>query len=123
VGFFPVDEKTIDYLRMTHRSAQAAVVEKISKALGLFYTGAEKPEYTEVLQLDLGTVVPSVAGPARPQDRIPLPELKAGFIKALGCDYERKAETTPLTTFHQESGSAASPPEQCQPKKKPATWS
>jgi len=118
VGFFPVDEKTVDYLRMTHRSAQAAVVEKISKSLGLFYTGAEKPEYTEVLQLDLGTVVPSVAGPARPQDRIPLPELKAGFMKALGCDYERKAETTPLTTFHQESGSAASPPEQCQPKKK-----
>jgi aconitate hydratase len=118
VGFFPVDEKTIDYLRMTHRSAQATVVEKISKALGLFYTGAEKPEYTEVLQLDLGTVVPSVAGPARPQDRIPLPELKASFIKALGCDYERKPETTPLTTFHQESGSAASPPEQCQPKKK-----
>ena len=44
VGYFPVDEKTIDYLRMTNRSAQAAVVEKISKALGLFYTGAEKPE-------------------------------------------------------------------------------
>ena len=88
LGFFPVDEKTITYLRMTNRSAQAAVVEKISKALGLFYTGAEKPEYTEVLQLDLGTVVPCVAGPARPQDRIPLPELKAGFLKALGCDYE-----------------------------------
>jgi aconitate hydratase len=118
LGFFPVDEKTIDYLRMTNRSAQAAVVEKISKALGLFYTGTEKPEYTEVLTLDLGTVVPSVAGPARPQDRIPLPELKARFLKALGCDYERTTETTPLTTFHQESGSAASPPESCLPKKK-----
>jgi aconitate hydratase len=118
VGFFPVDEKTVDYLRMTNRSAQAAVVEKISKALGLFYTGAEKPEYTEVLQLNLGTVVPSVAGPARPQDRIPLPELKASFMKALGCDYERNAETTPMTTFHQESGSVAVPPEPCQPKKK-----
>ncbi len=118
VGFFPVDEKTVDYLRMTNRSAQAAVVEKISKALGLFYTGAEKPEYTEVLQLNLGTVVPSVAGPARPQDRIPLPELKASFMKALGCDYERNAETTPMTTFHQESGSVAVPPGPCQPKKK-----
>jgi len=118
LGFFPVDEKTIEYLRMTNRSAQAAVVEKISKALGLFYTGAEKPEYTEVLPLDLGTVVPCVAGPARPQDRIPLPELKSSFLKALGCDYESKAETTPLTTFHQESGSAASPPEPCRPKKK-----
>ncbi len=118
VGYFPVDEKTIDYLRMTNRSAQAAVVEKISKALGLFCTGAEKPEYTEVLQLDLGAVVPSVAGPARPQDRIPLPELKASFTKALGCDYERHADTTPMTTFHQESGSTASIPEPCRPKKK-----
>jgi len=118
LGFFPVDEKTIEYLRMTNRSAQAAVVEKISKALGLFYTGAEKPEYTEVLPLDLGTVVPCVAGPARPQDRIPLPELKSSFMKALGCDYESKTETTPLTTFHQESGSAAGPPEPCRPKKK-----
>jgi len=118
VGYFPVDEKTIGYLHMTNRSAQAAVVEKISKALGLFYTGTEKPEYTEVLQLDLGTVVPSVAGPARPQDRIPLPELSAGFMKALGCAYESQPETTSLTTFHQESGSAAGPPEACQPKKK-----
>ncbi len=118
VGYFPVDEKTIDYLHMTNRSAQAAIVEKISKALGLFYTGTEKPEYTEVLQLDLGTVVPAVAGPARPQDRIPLPELKTGFMKALGCVYESQPETTSLTTFHQESGSAAAPPEACQPKKK-----
>jgi aconitate hydratase len=121
LGFFPVDEKTIDYLHMTNRSAQAAVVERLSKALGLFYTGAEKPEYTEVLQLDLGAVVPSVAGPARPQDRIPLPELKASFMKALGCDYERKTETTPITAFHQESGSAAGPPDECRPKKKSCT--
>ena len=118
VGYFPVDEKTIDYLHMTNRSAQAAVVEKISKALGLFYTGTEKPEYTEVLQLDLGAVVPAVAGPARPQDRIPLPELRTGFMKALGCAYESQPETTSLATFHQESGSTAAPPEACQPKKK-----
>jgi len=118
VGYFPVDEKTIDYLHMTNRSAQAAVVEKISKALGLFYTGTEKPEYTEVLQLDLGAVVPAVAGPARPQDRIPLPELRTGFMKALGCSYESQPETTSLATFHQESGSTAGPPEACQPKKK-----
>ncbi len=118
VGYFPVDEKTIAYLHMTNRSAQAAVVEKISKALGLFYTGVEKPDYTEVLQLDLGSVVPAVAGPARPQDRIPLPELKTGFMKALGCVYESKPETASLTTFHQESGSTAAPPEACQPRKK-----
>jgi aconitate hydratase len=118
VGFFPVDEKTVDYLRRTNRSAHADVVERVSKALGLFYTGAEQPEYTEVLKLDLASVVPSVAGPARPQDRIPLPELKAGFIKALGCDYEPRPEPASLTTFHQESGSTALPPETCRPKKK-----
>jgi aconitate hydratase len=118
VGYFPVDEKTIDYLHMTHRAAQAAVVEKIARALGLFYTGAEKPDYSEVLQLDLATVVPAVAGPSRPQDRIPLPELKAGFMKALGCAYEGQPETASLATFHQESGSTAGPPEACRPKKK-----
>jgi aconitate hydratase len=118
LGFFPVDEKTIDYLRLTNRTAQAAVVEKISKALGLFYTSTEKPEYTEILKLDLGTVEPCVAGPARPQDRIPLPELKAAFAKTLGCDYERQIETAPISTYHQESGSTASPPEECRPKKK-----
>jgi aconitate hydratase len=118
VGYFPVDEKTIGYLCTTNRHAHAAVVERISKALGLFYTGAEKPEYTAVLPLDLGAVAPSVAGPARPQDRIPLPELKASFMKALGCDYERKPETASLATFHQESGSTAGPPEACRPKKK-----
>jgi aconitate hydratase len=118
VGYFPVDEKTIGYLCTTNRHAHAAVVERISKALGLFYTGAEKPEYTAVLPLDLGAVAPSVAGPARPQDRIPLPEIKASFMKALGCDYERKPETASLATFHQESGSTAGPPEACRPKKK-----
>ena len=118
VGFFPVDEKTVDYLRMTNRSAHADVVERVSKALGLFYTGAEKPEYTEVLKLDLASVVPAVAGPARPQDRIPLAELKASFNRALGCDYEHQPEPASLTTFHQESGSTAVPPEACRPKKK-----
>jgi aconitate hydratase len=118
VGFFPVDDKTIDYLRMTNRSAHAEVVERISRALGLFYSGDETPEYSDVLPLNLASVVPAVAGPARPQDRIPLPELKAGFAKALGCDYDRKPEPASLTTFHQESGSTAVPPGRCQPKKK-----
>jgi aconitate hydratase len=118
LGFFPVDEKTIEYLQLTNRSAQAAVVERVSKALGLFYTGAEKPDYTEVLPLDLAAVVPAVAGPARPQDRIALPALKAGFLKALGCEYEPKTDAAHLSTFRQESGSTTSAPEGCQPKKK-----
>jgi aconitate hydratase len=79
MGFFPVDEKTIDYLKLTNRQDQAEIVETCSKALGLFYTGQEDPEYSEVLELDLSTIEPSVAGPARPQDRIVLKDLKSKF--------------------------------------------
>ena len=64
LGFFPVDEKTIEYMAMTNRQQQAEIVESCSKALGLFYSGKEDPEYTEVLEMDLGKVVPAVAGPA-----------------------------------------------------------
>ena len=59
-----------------------------------------------------------MAGPARPQDRIALPELPATFRKALGCEVERKPDVTPLTTYQQESGSTSSALEPCRPKKK-----
>ena len=118
VGFFPIDATTIDYLRMTNRTAHADVVEAISRRMGLFCTGEERPTYTEVLQLDLGSIEPCVAGPARPQDRIALPDLPATFRKALGCEVERKPDVTPLTTYQQESGSTSSALEPCRPKKK-----
>ncbi|MBW2122578.1 MAG: aconitate hydratase, partial [Deltaproteobacteria bacterium] len=76
LGFFPVDEKTLDYLRITYREKQAEIVEAYTRELGLFYTGREEPEYTEVIEFDLSSVEPSVAGPSRPQDRIPLREFK-----------------------------------------------
>lgn len=76
MGFFPVDEKTIDYLILTGRRDQARLTEIYARTAGLFYTGIERPEYREVLELDLSTVVPSVAGPSRPQDRIALCDLK-----------------------------------------------
>jgi aconitate hydratase len=79
MGFFPVDEKTIEYLKLTNRQDKTDIVETCSKALGLFYTGQEDPEYSEVLELDLSTIEPSVAGPARPQDRIVLKDLKGKF--------------------------------------------
>lgn len=72
MGFFPIDEKTIDYLRLTGRSECADLVEQYARETGLFYDGIADPEYTDVLEIDLGEVAPSVAGPARPQDRIPL---------------------------------------------------
>jgi len=79
IGFFPVDEKTIEYLKLTNRGHQADLVDAYTKSQGLFYTGHKDPDYTEVLELDLGSVEPCVAGPARPQDRIKMQDLKASF--------------------------------------------
>ncbi len=81
IGFFPVDEETLRYLRMTGRDeALIDLVERYTRAQGLFRT-AETPDpiFSEVVELDLGTVEPSVAGPRRPQDRVPLRELKPTF--------------------------------------------
>ena len=81
IGLFPVDEKTLEYLKLSGRSAQeVALVEKYYKAQGLFYS-AKSAEclYSDVLELDLSTVEPCLAGPKRPQDRIPLKDLKTNF--------------------------------------------
>lgn len=84
-GLFPIDQETLDYLRLTGRSEeQVALVEAYAKAQGVFHTaGAPEADYSETLELDLGTVVPSLAGPKRPQDRVPLADLAAHFPKAL----------------------------------------
>ena len=118
LGFFPVDGKTIDYLVMTNREQQAEIVETCTKELGLFYTGDEEPEYTDVLELDLGQVMPSVAGPARPQDKIILSDLKRNFATILGCEYERDTDVEHISQYHDESGSRTSRPDACLPKKK-----
>ena len=115
MGFFPVDEKTVDYLKMTNRQDQAELVETCTKALGLFYTGQDEPEYTEVLELDLSTIEPSVAGPARPQDRIAVKHLKEHFYKILGCEYDRNTQISHISTFHDESGCKTSRSTICQP--------
>jgi aconitate hydratase len=86
-GLFPIDQKTLDYLRLTGRSdEQIALVEAYARAQGIFHT-ADAPEaaYSETLTLDLGTVVPSLAGPKRPQDRVPLTDIKAHFPEALAA--------------------------------------
>jgi len=118
LGFFPVDEKTIDYLVMTNREQQAEIVESCAKALGLFYSGSQDPEYTEVLEMDLARVVPAVAGPARPQDRISLTNIKNSFDTILGCDYERNTDVAHMSKYHEESGSGTTRPGACAPKKK-----
>ncbi|ODR09161.1 aconitate hydratase 1 [Mycolicibacillus koreensis] len=79
-AIFPIDAETLDYLRLTGRSdEQLALVEAYAKAQGLWHDPDHEPAYSEYLELDLGTVVPSIAGPKRPQDRIVLSESKAAF--------------------------------------------
>ncbi len=115
MGFFPVDEKTIEYLKMTNREDQAEITEVYAKALGLFYTGEADPEYTEVLELDLSTVGPSLAGPARPQDRIALEDIENQFEIILDCKHERDAEMSDISQFHDEFGTCTSREEKCTP--------
>jgi aconitate hydratase len=119
LGFFPVDDKTIDYLRMTNRERYADIVETCTDALGLYYTGKEDPEYSEVLELNLAEVLPSLAGPARPQDRISLTNLKSAFATILGCEYERDTDVGHISKFHEESGSSTTRPD-VSPKEKKA---
>ncbi|MBK7397544.1 MAG: aconitate hydratase AcnA [Myxococcales bacterium] len=83
-GFFPVDAVTIDFLRRTGRGEAAAIVEAYTQAQGLFRTDdSPEPEFTDVLDFDLATVEPSLAGPKRPQDRVALAAMKDSFAKAL----------------------------------------
>ncbi|WP_400153713.1 aconitate hydratase AcnA [Candidatus Methanomassiliicoccus intestinalis] len=78
LGFFPIDEKTLDYLKLSGRDpSHIKIVEEYAKTQGLWYT--YEPKYTDTLELDLGTVVPSLAGHKRPQDRIPLDGMKESF--------------------------------------------
>ena len=93
MGFFPVDAETLKYLRLSGRSAhQVALVEAYCKAQGLFRTDATvDPVFTDALELDLSTVVPSVAGPKRPQDRIALTNVKANYAESFKAERERLA--------------------------------
>jgi aconitate hydratase len=84
MGFFPVDDQTLAYLRLTGRDPkQVDLVERYCKEQGLWRTASSEPRFTEVLELDLATVVPSVAGPRRPQDRVELRSVKQSFRSAL----------------------------------------
>ncbi|MGB0961783.1 MAG: aconitate hydratase [Mycobacterium sp.] len=83
-AIFPIDEVTIDYLRLTGRDDdQLALVEAYAKAQGMWHDANKEPAYSEYLELDLGDVVPSIAGPKRPQDRIQLSDAKSAFRKEI----------------------------------------
>jgi len=84
-GFFPIDQETINYLKFTGRDAgRVALVEAYAKAQGMWRdSSTPDPVFTDTLELDMNTVEPSLAGPKRPQDRVPLSGAKSGFEKAL----------------------------------------
>jgi aconitate hydratase len=105
-GFFPVDDETLRYLRLTGRTEErVALVEAYCKENALWHEPDETPTYSHVVELDLSTVEPSLAGPRRPQDRVPLSGAKQAFLDALpsfGVDYgnahdEAVAETFPAS--------------------------
>ena len=102
-GFFPVDDKTLDYLRLTGRSDERiALVEAYCKENLLWHDESHEPEYSQVVELDLSSVVPSLAGPRRPQDRVALSEAKQSFIDSLetfGVDYGNARDEAVAETF------------------------
>jgi aconitate hydratase len=93
-GFFPVDVETINYLTTSSRTdARIALVEAYSKAQGMWREdGIADPVFTDLLELDLGDVVPSMAGPKRPEGRQALQDIAAGFAKAMETEYKKAAE-------------------------------
>jgi aconitate hydratase len=93
-GFFPVNAETIGYLKGTARAAaQVALVEKYAKAQDMFWTPkAEEPVFSDTLALDLSTVVPSMAGPKRPQDRVELTNAASGFAKVMAEEFKKAEE-------------------------------
>jgi aconitate hydratase len=104
-GFFPIDAETVKYLNDTGREPdRVALVEAYAKAQGMFRTDVDAdPVFTDTLELDLSTVVPSLAGPKRPQDRVALADASTAFVKALDEITGGRRETTKLPADKQES--------------------
>ncbi|RLV49247.1 aconitate hydratase AcnA [Nocardioides mangrovicus] len=103
IAVFPIDEETLKYLELTGRDAeQLALVEAYAKEQGLWHDPAAEPRYSERLELDLGEVVPSLAGPKRPQDRVELAKAATAFDKALADYTDEKAKTASLTLDGEE---------------------
>nr|WP_243868917.1 aconitate hydratase AcnA [Amycolatopsis granulosa] len=101
-AIFPIDDETVRYLKLTGRSAeQVALVEAYAKEQGLWHDPGREAAYSEYLELDLSTVVPSIAGPKRPQDRIELSAAKSAFRQSV-YDYVEGNHTTPHTKVDEQ---------------------
>ncbi|MGB3731409.1 aconitate hydratase AcnA [Microbacterium sp.] len=120
-AIFPVDDVTLDYLRLTGRTDEAvALVEAYAKAQGMWHDAADEPVYSEYMELDLGTVVPSIAGPKRPQDRILLSEAKSQFEKDI-LNYATPCTTDELADLESKHSFPASDPGQVPGEENPVT--
>lgn len=111
-AMFPIDEETINYLRLTGRTdEQLALVEAYAKEQGMWHDPAKEPVFSEYLELDLSTVVPSISGPKRPQDRIELSDAKTAFRKDIHNYVEENhpAPETKLDEAVDESFPASDP--------------
>jgi aconitate hydratase len=110
IAIFPIDGKTTEYLKLTGRSdEQIALVETYAKTQGLWHSDDREPKYSEYLELDLGTVVPSIAGPRRPQDRVQVAHAKQGFREAIR-DFVSEEELTGYDESVDESFPASDVP-------------
>jgi aconitate hydratase len=107
ITYFPVDDKTLEYMRRSNRSEdQVKLVEEYCKTNMLWRTGAENIIYTDIIELDISTIEPTVAGPKRPQDKILLKDLKTRFIELLGETYGRQyTDVKQLSRWMAEGGS------------------
>jgi aconitate hydratase len=118
-GFFPVDDETLKYLRLTGRpDEQVALVEAYCKENALWHEPDDEPTYSQIVELDLSTVEPSLAGPRRPQDRVPLRDAKSSFLDALetfGVDYGNGHDSAVADSFP-----ASDPPAETAPGHEPA---
>ena len=104
IAVFPIDDQTISYLRLTGRpDDQLALVEAYAKEQGLWHDPSAEPRYSERLELDLSTVVPSLAGPKRPQDRVEVTKAGESFAKALE-DYTDHPDATATASLDGAAG-------------------
>ncbi|HEX6230921.1 MAG TPA: aconitate hydratase AcnA [Actinomycetota bacterium] len=104
-AFFPVDDESLRYLRFTGREDRVDLVERYTKEQGLFRRdGDPEPAFSEVVDLDLSTVEPSLAGPKRPQDRVALPGVWASFVEAFRDRLEPEPSPEQVSDFVEEGG-------------------
>lgn len=118
IGFFPIDDETLSYLRLTGRDDDhVQLVEQYAKVQGLFHDEGVEPRYTEVIEIDMSEIEPSIAGPMNPEDRVPLREAKKRFLEEMKKHLKQAGIETTVsnnTTWFYEGGSSASGQEAAQ---------